>query len=188
MKKLFRPFVLAALLCGLSSAHAADAAKPVKIGYVNFKQCVEESKIGKQEEASFETMKKQMENIVEEKEKALSEMAAKLNDPDQLDLMSPEAETELKRKFRAQSQELNQLQAQYYQTLNQANFKVVQKLSEIVSQAASKVAKSQNLDIVLNNETCFYTTDALDISSLIVKEMDLSFAEEAKQTPTAKLE
>lgn len=187
MKK-FSVLALFLVQAALLTTNVEAAQKELKIAYVNFKQCVEQSKQGKQEEASFELMKKQMENVVEEKEKTLNELATKLNDPDQLDLMSAEAETELKRKFRALSQELNQLQAQYYQTLNQANFKIVQKLSEIVGEASQKVAENQGLDIVLNDETCFFATDALDISPLVVKEMDLNFKEEAQQTSTAKLD
>lgn len=154
-----------------------------KIRFVNFKTCVEDSKIGKQEQASFEAMKNQMEKVVEEKEKVLTELANKLNNADELDLMSPEAETELKRKFRALSQEMSQIQTQFYQTLSQANLQIVQKLSEIVTKAAEKVAKEKGLDFVLNDEGTFFANKALDISSLIVKELDANFREEvAKPT------
>lgn len=168
-RKFFFTLATAAALLFSSSSFALDAAK---IGTVNFKLCVEESKLGKQEQASFEAMKSQMENVVGEKEKVLNDLALKLNDPDQLDLMSPEAETELKRKFRGLSQELNQLQQQYYQTLNQANIKIVQTLSEVVSKACEKVAKDMKLDVILNDETCFYANSAFDVSSKVVVEMN----------------
>lgn len=173
-----------------ASSFAADAtpSRTIKIGVVDFKKCVEQSKLGKQEEASFEAMKKQMEAVVGEKEKTLTEMANKLNDPDQLDLMSPEAETELKRKFRALSQEMQQIQAQFYQTLQQANFKVIQKLSEVVTTASEKVAKDLSLDLVVNDETCFFAASPLDITSQVVKQMDSTFEQDAKQTPTAALD
>jgi outer membrane protein len=168
-RKNFVTLISSCALLFASSSYAADAPK---IGTVNFKLCVEESKLGKQEQASFETMKKQMENVVEEKEKVLNELALKLNDPDQLDLMSPEAETELKRKFRALSQELNQLQNQYYQTLQQTNIKIVQTLSDAVTKASDKVAKDMKLDLVVNDETCFFASPALDISPKVVLEMN----------------
>lgn len=181
------------MLCGLTALPltlpaepAAPASKSLKVGFVNFKLCVEESKYGKQEEASFEAMKKQMESVVEEKEKTLNELAAKLNDPDQLDLMSPEAETDLKRKFRALSQELTQLQSQYYQTLNQANFKIVQEISDKVAAASEKVAKDLQLDFVLNDETGFYVSESLDISKHIVKELDAQFEKDSASTKSAK--
>lgn len=159
------------------------AAHTQQIGLVDFKVCVEESKVGKQEQASFGTMKKQMEDVVLEKEKVLNDLASKLNNPDELDLMSPEAETEMKRKFRALSQEMNQIQSQFYETLNQANFKIVQKISELVAKASEAVAKAQKLDLVLNDETCFYSSKELDISPAVIKEMDRLFDEDAKNTP-----
>ncbi len=177
MKKLSATALLSTLLL---LATAPLAAQDTKFGTVNFKLCVEESKLGKQEQASFEAMKKQMETVVEEKEKALNDLAVKLNDPDQLDLMSPEAETELKRKFRALSQEMNQIQSQFYQTLNQANIKIVQSLSENVIKAAEKVAKEMSLGIVLNDETCFYADPKLDVSKKVVVEMDKEFDQGAK--------
>lgn len=177
MKKWLSTLSLALLLA--QTAFAADAQgskkdlpQSIKIATVDFKSCVENSKLGKQEQASFEAMKNQMESVVLEKEKVLEELAGKLNNPDELDLMSPEAEVELKRKFRSLSQEMGQIQNQFYQTLNQANLKVVQKLSDIVAQASEKVAKELKVDLVLNHETCFYCNSAIDISSQIVKEMD----------------
>ena len=175
---------VAAVLMSASSLSAENQA-PVKIGVVNFKACVEDSKLGKQEQASFEAMKKQMEDVVEEKEKTLSDLANKLNNADELELMSPEAETELKRKFRALSQEMSQIQTQFYQTLNQANFQVVQKLSETVTKAAEKVAKDKNLDFIFNDESCFYANKDRDVSADVVKQMDAQFAEEPSK-PLAK--
>ena len=184
MKKwLLRSLTCSALL--LSSTSFAEPAN-IKIGVVNFKTCVEESKFGKQEQASFEAMKQQMENVVEEKEKVLGDLANKLNNADELELMSPEAETELKRKFRALSQEMSQLQTQFYQTLNQANFQVVQKLSETVTKASEKVAKDQSLDLILNDEGAFFVNKALDVSPLVIKQMDAQFEEEAAKPNTAK--
>lgn len=163
------------LACGTLSLTAAEDSK---IRYVNFKTCVEESKLGKQEQASLEAMKNQMEKVVEEKEKVLTELANKLNNADELELMSPEAETDLKRKFRTLSQEMSQLQTQFYQTLSQAHMQIVQKLSEIVAKAAEKVAKEKHLDYVLNDEGAFFANKALDVSNLIINEMDANFVEE----------
>lgn len=178
MKKWLSILLFAPLL-----AFAADAKTEIpaniKMGVVDFKTCVENSKLGKQEQASFEAMKNQMENVVIEKEKVLEELAGKLNNPDELDLMSPEAEVELKRKFRGLSQEMGQIQNQFYQTLSQANMKIVQKISDAVSKASEKVAKDLKIDLVLNDETCFYCNSAINISSLVVKEMDVDLAANA---------
>lgn len=161
------------------AAHAAVAqdknGKNLSVAVVNFKTCVENSKLGKEEQGNFEKMKKQMETILEEKEKVLNDLAEKSNDPMYLDSLSADAETDLKRKLRALSQEMAQLQNQYLQALNQANYKIVQKLTEIVSDAAKNVAREKKLDLVLNEEGTFYYADSLDISKDVIVQMNRSY-------------
>lgn len=160
--------------------------KPLKIAFVNFKTCVESSKMGKQEQATFESLKKQMETVLEEKEKALNDMAAKFNDPDYLDSLSAEAETEIKRKFRAQSQELSGFQNQYMQILQQTNLKVIQKLTEAATEASKKFSLENKIDIIFNEEAFYYSPD-LDVSQKIISLMDKQFdaeaAEQKEKTP-----
>lgn len=152
------------------------SAKELKVGIVNFKECVEGSKLGKQEQESFEALKKQMESVLEDKEKQLTDLANKLNDPDYLDSISAEAETELKRKARAIQNDMQQHQQQFMGALQQANIKVVQLLSESISKAAKKVAAAQNLDLVLNEDVAFYSNPTLSVSKDVIKEMDADFA------------
>ena len=61
----------------------------------------------------------------------------------------------------------------------------MQKLSEIVAKASEKVAKEKNLDFILNDEGAFFANKALDISSLIIKEMDTNFVEEVAKPAVA---
>jgi len=179
--------LLMAVLCSSSalSAAAQGDTKQLKIAIVNFKQVVEQSKLGKQEQNSFEALRKQMEATLEDKEKALNEIAAKFNDPDYLDSLAPEAENELKHKFRALNQEISQQQNQYYQALNQANVKILQKLAEAVSKATETIAKEQNIDLVANEDGCFYYSSALDISPQVVAIMDKQYDKEISETPKA---
>lgn len=149
-----------------------------KLGVVNFKACVDQSKLGKQEQANFEALKKQMETILEGKEKIINETANKLSDPDYLDSLSPDAETEQKRKLRSLGQEFAQLQAQYYQALEQARIKVVQKITEIISNAAEKISKERNIDIIFNEEGTFYYSPKFDLSKYVIAEMDVVFDRE----------
>lgn len=183
LSRVFKKVAAISTLCGVmlfaSQAHAAD--RNLNIGLVSFKTCVEQSKLGKQEQATFDSMKKQMESILGEKEKVLNDMATKFNDTDYLDSLAPAEETELKRKFRALSQEISQQQQQYYQTLNQANIRILQKISETITKAATDVAKEKRLDIVFNEESSFYHAPELDISNLVVTKMDEAFDREAKE-------
>lgn len=162
-------------LIALSSTGGLQAADPLsspKVAMVNFKSCVENSKAGKQEQANFDKMKKQMEDVLAEKEKSLKELSTKINDEDYLDSLSKEAQAELKHKYRVSNQEIAQQQQQFFQMLQQANYKILQKMTEEVSEAAKIVAKNKNLDLVLNEEGVFYYNSALDISQDIIKAMD----------------
>ncbi len=189
MKKFKALFTILTTI-GLISATAPAIAAPtgienkqVKIGVVDFKKTIETSKLGKQEQANFENLKKQMENVLEEKEKGLNELATKLNDMDYLDSVTAEAETELKRKFRALNQEFSQQQAQYYQALNQANIKIVQKIQEQIQTAAKKVANENGLDVILNDEGSFYFSSTLDVTPKVVAALDEAYETELKNAP-----
>lgn len=157
-----------AMLC--AGALSADEASKIRV--VNFKTCVEKSKVGKTEQEAFEALKKQMEGNLVEREKTLNEMATKFEDHDYLDSLSADAETELKRKFRTLNQEYTSIQSQYMQALQQTNYKVVQKLTDVVSKAAAQVAQKRQLDLILNDEACFFASPSQDISNEIIAVMD----------------
>lgn len=194
MKKLSK-IILHATVLSLAFVAACPTAlegavnktdQALKIRIVNFKSCVEKSKLGKQEQSSFEALKKQMETMLGEKEKTLTEMSEKFNDPDYLDSLSVEAETELKRKSRALYQELNELNQQYYQALQQANFKIMDKLSDSINKAAEIVAKKNGIDVVLNEDGTYYYDKDLDISDEVVKTMDELYEKESKDATMNK--
>lgn len=179
--------LMTTVLCS-AAPNTFEQNKLPRIALVNFKTCVEKSKMGQKEQAGFDAMKKQMETILEEKEKALNDVASKFNDIDYLDSLSADAEAELKRQFRTINQEFNQQQNQFYQQLSQTNMLVIQKLNDAVTKAAEEVAKKQQIDIVLNQDGCFYCAGSLDISDLVVRTMDDHFEKESKDAkPTAAL-
>lgn len=189
MKKLSRwvlqtavlGFVVTCLSPQIAEAANAKADQGLKIRFVTFKVCVEKSKVGKEEQSNFESLKKQMETMLSEKEKTLNEMADKINDPDYLDSLSPEAETELKRKFRSLSQELNQQQSQYLQSLQQANFKILERLDDLISKASEIVAKKNGYHVINNDDGTFYYDQDLNVSHEIVTVMDELYEKEAKE-------
>lgn len=191
--KVLHYFILsltAVALLGKGALTAAETmkfeqTKPLRIAIVNFKTCVEKSKIGQKEQAKFEAMKKQMETILQEKEKSLSEIASKFNDIDYLDSLSPEAEAELKKQFRNLNQEFNQQQTQFYQTLSQTNVSVIQKLTEAVAKASAEVAKKNQIDLVLNEDSAFFNTPSIDVSTLVVAILDENFEKESKDEKTS---
>lgn len=165
------------------TAPAAGQNQPMRAGIVNTKKCLEESKLGKQEQANFEKMKNQMESILQEKEKTLEEIETKLNDDDYMDSVSEEVASELKRKKRTIRTEGMQLQSQYMQTLQQANVKIVQKLTEAISKASAQVAQDPaggQFDIIFTDEACTYFAPRLDVSALVIAKMNAIFDAENK--------
>lgn len=170
----------------LATAVALEA-KDLKMGIVDLKTCAEESKLGKKEQEGFDALRKQMETVLGEKEKVLTDLNTKLNDTDYLDSLTLEAETELKRKFRSLGQELGGLQQQYMQALQQANFKIVQSLTESVSQASQTLAKKEGYDLIGNKETTFFSNPDLDVSKAVVNLMDISWEQKQKEDSASAL-
>jgi outer membrane protein len=184
---MFKKILLTSLTaCALSAGSLA--ADTQNYGIVNFASCISDSKLGKQEQASFESLKNQMSNLLQETEKQLNDISQKLSNPETLDGMSPEAEEELKGKFRALSEEMNRYQNQYYQVLNQANTRIVQTLNQNINIAAEKVAKDKKLTMVINKEACFFFNPQLEVTTLVVQEMDKAFEQDAKNKPQAASE
>ena len=164
-------------------------AGDVKVGVVNFATCLSDSKYGKQEQANFESLNKQMGSLVEDTQKQLRELSDKFNDKDYLDGLSPEGEEELKVKFRTLNEELNRYQQQYYQVLNQANYKMVQTMQGHINQASEKIAVSKKLDAIGNKELFFYALPSLDVTADVIKKMDETFDQNAqKQVAAEKVE
>ncbi len=166
------------LLCCLSAGSLSAAEN---FGVVNFANCISDSKLGKAEQVNFENLKKQLGSHLEGSEKELNELAGKLNDAEYMDGLSPEAEMELREKVRALNEDMMRYQNQYYQILNQSNMKIVQQISSEVATAAASVAKSQKKTAVLNKEACFFYDPSLDITNLVVAEMDKTFDQNAKK-------
>ena len=77
-----------------------------------------------------------------------------------------------------------QLQNQYMQTLQQANMKIVQKLTEVISKASAKVAQDtingEGVDIIFTDEACTYYKPTMDISARIIAKMNEIFDAEQK--------
>jgi outer membrane protein len=182
----YRLITMFLLLTAWGKCAAADKAdaQMAKIGVVNFSLCFEESKYGKRERDEFEILKKQMVSLLTDTENKLKEISEKFNDADYLDGLSPEGEEELKAKYRAVSEEYNRYQQQYAATLQQRNWQTVQMIQKMISEAATAIAKEKKLAMIVNKEACFYYANQLDITPLVISQMDKSFDTENKN-PTA---
>ena len=174
-KHLFSAAALFAVMAG--PAFADDA--PV-IGVVNFSNCITDSKAGKKEQENMENLRKQMSSLIENTEKELREIAAKFEDTEYLDSLSPKAEEDLKVKHQTLQEDLGRYQQQFYQVLQHANYQMVQKMSVTIATASERIAKNKKLDYVMNREACFYIRPDLDVTEMVVAEMDRTYEDEAK--------
>jgi outer membrane protein len=174
MKK--RYLVTAFILAGLQLS-AADQ----KVGIVNVENIVTETKLAKQEQSSFETMRKQFASLLEDTEKQLRDINDKLQDKDYLDGLSPEAELEMKNKFAQLNEEMQRYNQQYYQFIQQGQQKMIQIVFGGLGQAAEKIAASKGYTMILNKQACFYSAPTLDVTTDMIKEMDKNYDEEAKK-------
>lgn len=174
---LFSSFL--ALVLSQGALNAAEA--PASVGVVNFTTCVTDSKLGKQEQASFESLKKQMGAMLEDTEKQMKEISEKLSDKEFLDGLSPEGEEQLKTKFHMLSEDMNKYQNQYYQVLNQANMRLIQVMSQSIASASEKVSKDKKLAVIVNKEACFFYSPQLDVTDQIIAQLDREFESEGKK-------
>ncbi len=174
MKKLT---IAALFLCTAFFAVHAKPESQMEIGIVNFGNCLSDSKLGKQEQNSFESLKKQMGAMVEETQKELADLAAKMEDQEYLDGLSSESEEAMRQKFLGLKEELARRQNQFYSLMNQTQMRIMQTLAQNIGEAAEKVAKEKNLSCVLNKELCFYNAATLDVTEHVIAEMDKHFDE-----------
>ncbi len=175
MKKNF--LYISLLTVGALTLSTLSAAEE-SLGFVNFKKCVEHSKAGQQEKNSFEAMKKQMTEVLEKSDKELSDIAKKLEDQEYMDGLSPTAEEELKQKFQVLSQEMSRYQTQYYQLLNQANYRMLQTLHDKVSSAAETVREKNHLALIISEDSTFAYAPTLDFTQEVIKALDGAFEAE----------
>lgn len=179
MKKLFT-------LAAVSLASLQLCAAEQKVGIVNFGSCIQESKLGKQEQNALETMRKQFVTLIEDTDKQLREMGDKLQDKDYLDGLSKEAEEQMKNKIGQLSEEMNRYQQQYYQFMQQSQHKIIQTVVGGINNAAEQIAAAKGYNLIINKEMCFFYNPSLDITNEVVQAMDKHFeAEEKKQAATA---
>ena len=176
-KSFVSAFLITLMLLGASFTYASSNRI---VGVVNFATCATESKYGKFEQEQFEKIKVQWQNLIQETDKELSSLSEKFKDQDYMDGLSPDAEDEMKLKYKTLNEDLMKYQNQLYQSLNQANYVFMQKMTKNISEASEQVAKQKKLDLIMTKEACFYHKPDMEITSLVIKEMDKRFEKDKK--------
>lgn len=152
----------------------------VHAAVVDFAKCIMDSKYGMLEQEGMESMKNQMQKAIEDIQEQLSDNAAKLQNKDYLDSLSPEAEKEMQKKCQMLAEELNRHQNQFYQIMQQAQMQVVQTMHGLINEVSQGIAAEKGFQVVLNKETAFYFDKNLDITNEVVTLLDQKFEKEGK--------
>lgn len=183
MKNKFTLSLITSLgLCLTSFA----ATQTPSIGIVNYSDCVQNSKQGKKESDNMEAVRKQMEALVEDCQKQIDDLTAKVNNPEYLDGLSPEAEEELKIKMQTLQQEQMRYRTQYYQVMEQARHRMHQSMVSSINAAAEVVAQEKKFDMIIPKDLVPFSKPELDITAAILTEMDKKFEEMEKAANDAK--
>lgn len=178
---MIRQFLLITILAlGLTGGRISAVEASIMVGVVNFSTCITESKYGKNEQTQLESIKSQWSSLIEETEKELKSVAAKMEDQEYVEGLSPEAEEELKVKYKALNEDMAKYQNQLYQVLNQANYFFIQKMASYISKASEQVAQEKNLQYVLNKEACFFNKPELEVTKLVIAKMDINYEKDVK--------
>ena len=115
----------------------------------------------------------------------LKDLSTKFEDQDYLDGLSPEAQEEMNIKYKTLHEDLSKYQQQLYQILNQANYFFMQKMISNISKASEKIAKDKKIDLIINKEACFYNEEKMDITNLVIEDMNKNFDKENSEKEAA---
>lgn len=179
MKKHFILSLVAAL--GLASTGFAANNTAASAGVLNSATCVTESKYGKQEQQTIESIKGQYDQLIEDRKVKLKEVTDNLSNPDYMDALSQEAEDELRAEESALNEELMRYENFFIQTMQQAQMRLWQNVYSHINTASSEVAKKKDLNMIVNKDMCFFHGDKLDITEDVIKVMDSNFDKEQKE-------
>jgi outer membrane protein len=150
---------------------AKEKAPKTAYGFVNFETCVSNSLRGRKEREMVEKQKTEMEKILKDLEVQLNETHKKRSDQDYLDALSPQAIDDLNQTYQNQIEDIKKAQSQG---------RMYNVIHTEIKKASEKVAKDRNLDTILQSEAAFFSTNDLDVTEHVVKEMDKIFAQESK--------
>jgi outer membrane protein len=177
---------LSLLFFSFSQIYSMPAKEePITYGVINPSTCISESKYGKQEQEAFDQLHNQIASLVADKEKQLTDITDKLNNPEFVDSLSPEAEQEMKSSQQSLYEEIAYSKNQYSQILQQAQMKMYHLIGGYIQKASEVIAKKKNIPIMLNSDVVFYALPQFDVTTLIIEEMDKNFAKEKAEQKTA---
>jgi outer membrane protein len=165
-----------ALLAGALSAGAADAAEKLRIGYVDLRQVVVESKGGQQHKAEMEKAVKAKQEQISKEEEKLKALKDKF-DKDQLAMSESQKQArqqELQEKFQALQKLANDAQGE----LRKKDMDYTNKSLGEVREIIGALAKEEDLALVFEKSelSVLYAEDGLDLTPKVLQKLDAKSA------------
>lgn len=171
-----RSMMTIALLAGALSAGAADAAEKLRIGYVDLRQVVVESKGGQQHKAEMEKAVKAKQEQISKEEEKLKALKDKF-DKDQLAMSESQKQArqqELQEKFQALQKLANDAQGE----LRKKDMDYTNKSLGEVREIIGALAKEEDLALVFEKSelSVLYAEDGLDLTPKVLQKLDAKSA------------
>lgn len=157
--------MMVALLCLPQLASAKD----MKVGVIDFRKLVSESKDVKAARTKLEGQFKPKQAEIMALQKSVKEDMEKFQRD--ASVMTDTQKKELQQKVMKARQELSVKGNAYEQQLNQARNQTMQVFFEKVKKVVDEVAKEGHYDLILQRENTPYANSAMDITNQVAKKL-----------------
>jgi outer membrane protein len=170
MKKIIKLGLSLAVFVFLISTVPAFAADDIKIGIVDVKTVIKESKAGKKAKSKMEDEIADRKKTLDKKEKAVKKLAKELQDEKYKMAREKKAE-----RLNKDIKELKRLKADYQEEIKRMDRRLGIKLANEILDVARKVGKKEGYTIIIqNNPDIVYLGDGVDITGKVLKEFERS--------------
>lgn len=158
------------LLAGLLVAAPALAADGIKIGFVDMRAVLFESKTGIQFRADWEKLKKDKEDAIRKEEDKLKSMQKSMEKDalTQSASQKQQKQKELEDRFQAYQKMMGDAKGELQQKQVDYQNKSVEKLRAIVAD----IAKEEKVNAVLVRDTVVYADDGMDFTQKVIQKFD----------------
>lgn len=168
MKKL----ILVAALAASAMSSALWAADAVRVGYVDLRRVVVESKSGKQHKAELDKLVKAKQGEIEKEEQKLKAMQQEF-EKERLTLTESQRQTRQK-DFQEKVQAYQKLGAEAQNQLAQRDNEYTQEALGVIRGIIADVAKAEKIGLVLEkrDNSVLYAEDGLDLTDKVLQKYD----------------
>lgn len=179
---------LALSTCALLTSSFGFGDNGSKFAIIDLQVCHEESLLAKEESKKLESLKAQLKQGLEEKEKEFKDMKQRFDDESFRESLSDDARKDFEGKMTQTLRDLDQYHNQLVRTLNQSGYEVAMSVLGSVESAAAKVAKAKGIDLVVRKELCLFYSPDFDVTKEVVATMDEEYNSKMGQASSAKQE